>query len=238
MVNAVLTLKQTAAHSLMVPRTEVSSAALRSTLGEILQLVTRCGHTRIPIHSGNIDEIVGILHAKDLLKLWGRESSAPLPEEILRAPVFVPENQRVGELLGEMRAKKTHLVIVTDEYGGTSGILTIEDIIEEIVGEIQDEHDHEEPLLTPIDDETFLVDARLKIEKLTEHLRIRLPNGDFESVGGLIIHLRGSIPEVNETIRLGDLEFTIKHANQRRIDKVLVRRRPASQETQPGAGAG
>jgi magnesium and cobalt transporter len=222
MVYGVLDLKETKAHSIMIPRTEISSASINSTLGEVKKLVSDCGHTRIPFFNDNIDKIVGILHAKDLLKLWGEDSGSPIPNEILRKPYFVPENQNVRELLRDLRAKKTHLAIVTDEYGGTAGIITIEDILEEIVGEIMDEHDDEPPLLSVLDDSSVLVDARLEIKKLGEHFGITLPEGEFESVGGFIIHLLGRIPKVAEKITYGNLDMTIKSADQRKIHKILI----------------
>lgn len=222
MVYGVLDLKEQKAHSIMIPRTEILSASVDSTLGEVIDLVTDCGHTRIPIHRENIDQIVGILNAKDLLKLLGKDPSSRIPSEILRKPFFVPKNRRVSELLKDMQEKTTHLAIVTDEYGGTAGIITIEDILEEIVGEIMDEHDNEEPLLCPLDDGSLLVDARLGVEKLEEALKRDLPKGDFESVGGFIIHLLGRIPEVEETISFGDVEMTVKEGDQRKIDKILV----------------
>ena len=222
MVSGVLDLKETKVQSIMIPRTEISSAPLDSTLGEAIKLVTDCGHTRIPIHKSNIDEIVGILHAKDLLKLWGEDPSSKIPVEILREPYYVPENRRISELLRDLKREKTHLAIVTDEYGGTAGIITIEDIIEEIVGEIMDEHDSEEPLMTVIDDETLLVDARLEVENLEKYLNMELPKGEFESVGGFIIHLLGRIPDVKEKVTFEDLEITIQQADQRKIHKVLI----------------
>ena len=222
MVYGVLDLKETKAHSIMIPRTEISSASINSTLGEAIKLVSDCGHTRIPFYKDSIDEIVGILHAKDLLKLWGEDASSPIPHEILRKPYFVPENQMVSELLRDLKAKKTHIAILTDEYGGTAGIITIEDIVEEIVGEIMDEHDDEPSLLSVLDDSSVLVDARLDIEKLGEHYGITLPEGEFESVGGFIIHLLGRIPKVGETIRYGNLDMTIKSADRRKIHKILI----------------
>ena len=225
MVHGVLDLKETRADSIMIPRTEISSAPVNSTLGEITKLVKDCGHTRIPIHNENIDEILGILNAKDLLKLWGKAPSSKIPLEILRKPYYVPANQKVSELLRDLKEKKTHLAVVTDEYGGTEGIITIEDILEEIVGEILDEHDNEEPLLTTANDGSVLVDARMEIEKLEEHLDVHLPKGDYESVGGFIIHLQGKIPEVNEMFSFENLEFTIKEADQRKIDKILITRK-------------
>jgi len=222
MVYGVLDLKETPAHSIMIPRTEISSAPVNSTLGELIDLVTRCGHTRIPIHKDNIDQIVGILHAKDLLKLLGKDPESKIPTVILRKAFFVPENRRVSELLKEMQERMTHLAIVTDEYGGTAGIITIEDILEEIVGEIMDEHDHEETLLSRLEDGSFIVDARLDVEKLGEALEMNLPEGEFESVGGFIIHLLGRIPKIGEKIRFQNIEMAIQKGDQRRIEKVLV----------------
>jgi magnesium and cobalt transporter len=224
MVYGVLDLKETPAHSIMVPRTEISSAPVDSTLGELIDLVTRCGHTRIPIHKDNIDQIVGILHAKDLLKLLGKDPESSIPTDILRKAFFVPESRRVSELLKDMQERTTHLAIVTDEYGGTAGIITIEDILEEIVGEIMDEHDHEETLLTRLEDGSFVVHARLDVEKLGEALNMELPEGEFESVGGFIIHLLGRIPKIGENVRFQDIEMTIQKGDQRRIEKVLVSR--------------
>jgi CBS domain containing-hemolysin-like protein len=222
MVYGVLDLKETTAHSIMVPRTEISSASINSTLEEVIKLVSDCGHTRIPVHKDNIDEIVGILNAKDLLKLWGQAPGATIPPEILRKPYFVSEKQMVSDLLKHLKERKMHLAVVTDEYGGTAGIITIEDILEEIVGEIQDEHDNEPSLLTVLKDNSVLVDARLEIEKLEEHFGMKLPEGEFESVGGFIIHLLGRIPKVNEKIVFEPLDITVKSADQRKIHKLLI----------------
>jgi len=222
MVFGALHLRETKAHSVMVPRTEISSAPLDSSLGEVIKLVNQCGHTRIPIHKESIDKIVGILHAKDLLKLWGKERNTKLPFDILRPPFFVPETQSINEVLKSLKEKKTHLAIVTDEYGGTSGIITIEDIIEEIVGEIMDEYDNDEYLVKTLSDGSFLVDARLEIEKLEKLLGMDLPDGSFESVGGFIISLKGKIPDVNEKIVFDGIEMIIKKADSRKIDKVLI----------------
>jgi len=222
MVHGVLDLKETKAHSIMIPRTEISSASINSTLGEIIKLISDCGHTRIPIYKNSIDEISGILNAKDLLKLWGKDAKSKISSEILGKPYFIPKNQKISELFKDLREKKTHLAIVTDEYGGTAGIITVEDIIEEIVGEIMDEHDYERALLTVLKDNTILVDARLEIEKLGEHFGIKLPAGEFESVGGFIIHLLGKIPKVGDKIVFEDLEMTVKSADERKIHKILI----------------
>jgi magnesium and cobalt transporter len=222
MVYGVLDLRDTTVHSIMIPRTGIVSASIDTTLGEVIQLVNDCGHTRIPIFRESVDDIIGILHAKDLLKLWGKDPQMPLPPDILRKPYFVPPAKCVSELLKELKERKSHLAIVTDEYGGTAGIITIEDILEEIVGEIQDEHDREPPFLTRLDEKSILVDARLEIEKLEEHFGITLPRDSYESVGGFIIHLLGRIPKIGEKVRYDRLEMTIKTAGVRKIEEIVI----------------
>jgi magnesium and cobalt transporter len=222
MVHGVLDLKDTTASSIMIPRTDTTATSTESTLHEVIQLIKECGHTRIPFYDENVDKIVGILHAKDLLKLWGKDPQSRIPEEILREPYFVPENKNVSELLKELKEKKSHLAVVTDEYGGTAGIITIEDIIEEIVGEIMDEHDPDLSLIQIIDQNSVLVDARLEVEKLEAHFGIKLPDGEFESVGGFIIHVTGKIPTIGEKILHEALEITIESADERKINKILI----------------
>jgi len=224
MVHGVLDLKETKAHSIMIPRIEISSASINSTLGEVIKLVSDCGHTRIPIYADSIDEIVGILNAKDILRLWGKDAESKIPFEILRKPYFAPKNQKISELFRDLRDKHTHLAIVADDYGGTAGIVTIEDIIEEIVGEIMDEYDYEHSLLTVLNNNNILVDARLEVEKLEEHFGIKLPEGEFESMGGFIIHLLGKIPKVDDKIVFEDLEMTVRSADERKIHKILITR--------------
>ena len=222
MVHGVLELKETTASSIMIPRTDLTSASIDSTLGELIKLITSCGHTRIPIYRESIDEIIGILHAKDLLKLFGSSPETKITPDILRRTFFVPGSQKISALLRDLRSKKNHMAVVTDEYGGTAGIITIEDILEEIVGEIMDEHDHEESLINVIDDNTILVDARLEAEAIEEHFNIELPEGDFESVGGFIINLLGRIPKTGEEVTYQNLKITVKSADERRIDKALI----------------
>jgi magnesium and cobalt transporter len=147
MVHAVLDLKETKAYEIMVPRTQVVAAPLTISLGDATKLISDCGHTRIPIYKDSVDEISGILHAKDLLKMCSNDPGSRIPPEILRKPHFVSFNQKASDVLRELKERKTHLAIVTDEYGGMAGIITVEDVLEEIVGEIMDEHDKEGPLM-------------------------------------------------------------------------------------------
>lgn len=224
MVHGVLDLKDTLVHSIMIPRTAIIATSIDSTLGEVIELVKACGHTRIPIYRDSIDEILGVLHSKDLLRLWGKDPESVIPPDTIRKTYFVPPNKKVSDLLREMRERKTHMAIVTDEYGGTAGIITIEDIVEEIVGEIQDEHDTESPFLTQVDENSIVVDARLEVEKLEDHFGIQIPRGEFESVGGFMIqHLR-RIPKAGEKVLFGGLELTVRSAGARKIDEILVRR--------------
>jgi CBS domain containing-hemolysin-like protein len=225
MVHAVLDLKETKAYEIMVPRTQVVSAPLTISLAEAIKLISDCGHTRIPICKDNLDEILGILHAKDLLKMCSNDPGSGIPPEILRKPHFVSFNQKASEVLRELKERKAHLAIVTDEYGGTAGIITVEDVIEEIVGEIMDEHDKDRLLMNVLDENTVSVDARLEVEKLTEHFDMPAPEGEFESVGGLVIHLLGKIPKVNDKVSFENLEMTVQSGDSRRIGKILVSRK-------------
>ena len=236
MVHAVLDLKETKAYEIMVPRTQVVSAPLTISLSDGIKLISDCGHTRIPIYKDSIDEISGILHAKDLLKMCSNEPDSRIPPEILRKPHFVSFNQKASDVLRELKERKTHLAIVTDEYGGMAGIITMEDVIEEIVGEIMDEHDKERPLMNVVDEDSVSVDARLEVEKLTEHFDMPVPEGEFESVGGLVIHLLGRIPKVNETVSFENLEMTVQSGDSRRIGKILVTRKASSPRPEVEAG--
>ena len=225
MVHGVLELKETVASSIMIPRTHISSASIDSTLGEIITLVRECGHTRIPIYEDNIEKIVGLLHSKDLLRLFGNSPGSIIPKEVLRAPYFVPGNMAISRLLRDLKAKQTHMAVVTDEYGGTAGIITIEDILEEIVGEIMDEHDRILPLLSVVDENNVVVDARLEVEKVEDYFNIDFPEGDYESIGGFIIHSLGRIPGSGEKITFQSLDMTIESADDRMIYKIRINRK-------------
>ncbi|MBP1738158.1 MAG: HlyC/CorC family transporter [Deltaproteobacteria bacterium] len=228
MVHAVIDLKETKAYEIMVPRTQVVSAPLTISLADAIKLISDCGHTRIPIYKDSVDEISGILHAKDLLKMCSNDPASRIPPEVLRRPHFVSFNQKASDVLRELQERKAHLAIVTDEYGGMAGIITVEDVIEEIVGEIMDEHDKERPLMNVLDENTVSVDARLEVEKLAEHFDMPVPEGEFESVGGLVIHLLGKIPKVNDKVSFENLEMTVQTGDSRRIGKILVSRKTSS----------
>jgi CBS domain containing-hemolysin-like protein len=223
MIQSILTFRDTLAREIMVPRPDAVIISADTPIEELHRLVIQEGHSRFPVHDGSVDNIIGILHVKDLLAFWG-EKHLDL-KDILRTPYFIPETKKISHLLKELRDKKSHMAIVIDEYGGTAGLVTIEDIIEEIVGEIRDEHDNEETLMVATDEGDLLVDARLEIEKLVEHFNLQVPKGNFESVGGFIISLLGRVPQPNETIIHSPLEMTIESADARKIRKVRIRMR-------------
>lgn len=221
MIQSILSFRDTVAREIMVPRTDAVIVSADTPIQELLQLVSQKGHSRFPVDAGNIDDILGILHVKDLLSSWG-EKHLDL-KDILRTPYFIPETKKISHLLRELRDKKSHMAIVIDEYGGTAGLVTIEDIIEEIIGEIHDEYDNDEILMVTTDEGDLLVDARLEIEKLAEYFDLQVPEGSFESVGGFIISLLGRVPQPHETVVHAPLEMTIESADVRKIRKVRVR---------------
>jgi len=221
MIQSILSFSDTLAREIMVPRTDAVIISADTPIEELLQLVIQEGHSRFPVHGGSIDNIIGILHVKDLLSCWSEEHLDL--KDILRTPYFIPETKKISHLLKELRDKKSHMAIVIDEYGGTAGLVTIEDIIEEIIGEIHDEYDNDDTLMVATDEGDLLVDARLEIEKLVEHFNLEVPKGNFESVGGFIISLLGRVPQPHETITHAPLEMTIESADARKIRKVRVR---------------
>jgi putative hemolysin len=229
MIGAVLELGSQRVHEVMVPRIDISALPVTATLDEMIATIVNDGHSRIPIYDESIDNVVGILYAKDLLPLLkgGRE---PNLRKIVRAPVFVPESITIDDLLHQLQRQKVHIAIVLDEYGGTAGLVTIEDLIEEIVGEIQDEYDVEEPMIEPLDDDRARVDGRASVDDLTTHFGLELDAADkeqYDTVGGLVYHEIGGVPNVGDTVEVNGLTLTVESTDGRRVGKVLVVRKPA-----------
>lgn len=222
MIQGIFSFRDTTAREIMVPRTDVTAVSADTTLEEVVKVIVESGHSRIPVYENTLDNIIGIIHAKDLLKYWGQTGTEA--RSLVRAPYFIPETKKISAALAELRNKKSHLAVVVDEYGGMAGILTLEDIIEEIIGDIMDEYDSEEPWITENDDGSLVVDARLDVEDLEEHLKVKFPEGKFESVGGLIFSLIGRVPQKGEVIQWGNLEMEILAATDRKVEKVLIRR--------------
>ncbi len=223
MIQGIFSFRDTIAREIMVPRTDTVSARVDTSIPDIIDLIIQSGHSRIPIYVDSIDNVVGTLHAKDLLRHWGCGADVEL-EEIVRLPYFIPETKKISEVLKDLRGNKSHMAIVIDEYGGTAGILTLEDIIEEIIGEIVDEYDAEETFIVENDDGSMTVDARLDVEELEDYLDMEFPEGKFESVGGFVISLLGKVPGVDEKVVYQNIEMVVEAANNRKIEKLRVRR--------------
>jgi len=224
MIQSILELRETVTREVMIPRTEIVAVNDSSTIEDVLALVLKHGHTRMPLYNENIDNIVGILNVKDLLRFWSKPFRREDITSILRKTYYIPETKNIHLLLHELKEKKSHMAIVIDEYGGTSGLVTLEDLIEEIVGEIHDEHDIEENPFTTLPGGDVLVDSRVDIEEFEEHFGIEVPEGQFETLGGFIFYLIKKIPVTGETLTYGDLEITIEAADERSIKKVRIQR--------------
>jgi magnesium and cobalt transporter len=230
LIESIFEFKDTLVREVMVPRLEMLGVERHTPLEQIITLVLEQGHSRLPVFEGDIDHIVGILLAKDLLAFWQTPEETWDLGRVLRPPYFIPESKKISDLLRDLVERKTQIAIVIDEYGGTAGLITLEDILEEIVGEIYDEYDRMEPRLVPQEDESVLVDARLDVELLMDHFSLPRPEGKFESVGGLLIHLLGRVPQVNDQVVIHNLELTVVAADERRAKQVRARVVAAEEE--------
>ncbi len=239
MINAVIELGDRRVHEVMVPRVAIAALAADATLEQAIDLVVEVGHSRIPVYHDTIDEIVGILYAKDLLP-YLKNDAGPRPalRKLLRPPVLVPESMTVDDLLHEFQRRKVHIAIVLDEYGGTAGLVTIEDLLEEIVGEIQDEYDVEEPMVVRLSDHEARVDGRADVDELLElfDLDLKLEDAEeYDTVGGLMYHRVGGVPAPGDSIEVDGLRLTVETTDGRRVGKVLVTRKVGT-AADPGTG--
>ncbi len=230
MIYSIFRLGEMITREVMVPRIDVVALEVDSSLEEVLQTIVESGHSRIPVYEETIDNIVGILYAKDILAAQSRGNASPALREIIRPAYFVPESKRLDSLLKEMQENKVQMAIVVDEYGGVAGVITLEDIVEEIVGEIQDEYDREEPPVIFEADGSYLFDGRIPLDDVQELLGTPLPLDEADSLGGFIYNELGHIPRVGETVRYDDLLFEVAEVSGRRIRKVRVRRQPPTAE--------
>jgi putative hemolysin len=227
MISAVIELGEHRVHEVMVPRTDMTALPVTSTVDEAIDAFIREGHSRIPVFKETIDEVVGVLYAKDLLPFL-KGGQKPDLRKLLRAPLFVPESMLVDDLLHKIQGRKVHLAIVLDEYGGTAGMVTIEDLLEEIVGDIQDEYDVEEPLTVRLSDDEARVDGRASVEDLAELFDVELDAledaDEYDTVGGLIYHRIGGVPRPGDRVDLPGqgLTLTVEVTDGRRVGKVLA----------------
>lgn len=224
MIYSVFALGDTLAREVMVPRIDIVALDVRTSLKDALDVVISAGHSRIPTYEETIDNIVGVLYAKDLLELWRDDRGGESLRDELRTPYFVPESKPVDELLEEMQQRKVHMVIVVDEYGGTAGVVTLEDIVEEIVGEIQDEYDAEEPIVTPSGDGEFVFDARVDLDDVNRLMGSAFPTQLGDTLGGFIYSQLGKVPAPGETIAYDGFSIEVLTVTGRRIRRVRVHR--------------
>jgi putative hemolysin len=222
MIYSVFALGDTLAREVMVPRIDIVALEADASLDDALDLVIRAGHSRIPTFEDTIDNIVGVLYAKDLLELWRDKRESVSLRELLRTPYFVPESKSVDELLEEMQQRKVHMVIVVDEYGGTAGVVTLEDIVEEIVGEIQDEYDAEEPIVEESGEGEFIFNARVDLDDVNRLMGTAFPTEMGDTLGGFIYSQLGKVPSPGEMVRFDGLIIEVLTVTGRRIRKVRV----------------
>ena len=208
--------------NIMVPRTKIVAVELNDTAEEFIKTVTEEGYSRMPIYDDNIDKIVGVVHTKDILPILVKGKEVEL-KSIMRKPYFIPETKKINDLMAEFQQKRIQIAFVLDEFGGTSGMVTLEDIVEEIVGDIQDEYDEETPLVEQISETEFMIDAGASVHDVNEFLPIELPeSSDYDTIAGLVSHLFEKIPDVGESTEELGYRFTIMKKTQQNIEYVKL----------------
>jgi magnesium and cobalt transporter len=237
MLNGVLEVAETQVREVMIPRSQMVVIELDQSLDDMLKTIIDSGHSRFPVIGEDRDEVLGVLLAKDLLRHFRNGNSDELQiGTMLRPAAVIPESKRLNALLKEFRASHNHMAIVVDEYGGVSGLLTIEDVLEEIVGEIDDEHDPEEaefiqPDVTANGQPCFSVRALTRIEDFNDYFNCELDDEEYDTIGGLVLHELGRLPRRGESLQFDVFEFTVTKADRRRIDLLQVERRDIERAT-------
>jgi magnesium and cobalt transporter len=230
MLSGVLEVSETQVREVMVPRSQMVVIDIEQDFEEILAIIIQTGHSRFPVIGEDRDEILGVLLAKDLLRYFRSEDAEEVPvRKLLRPASVIPESKRLNALLNEFRASHNHMAIVVDEYGGVAGLLTIEDVLEEIVGEIDDEHDREEIAFIRTDGDengkpSFAVRALTRIEDFNEYFECELDDEEYDTIGGLVLHELGRLPRRGESLKFGGFSYKVVNADKRRIDSLQVQR--------------
>jgi CBS domain containing-hemolysin-like protein len=237
LIHSIFEFGDTVVREVMTPEPDIVALDVNSSLDEVLDTVVRHGFSRIPVYRERRDDIVGIVYAKDVLREIHALGDRARPlEQLIRKPHFVPESKKVADLLRDMQREKFHVAIVVDEFGAVAGLVTLEDLLEEIVGEIVDEYDREEPQVEPAGDGRYRVNARLPVDELNELLDAELPNEEWDTVGGLMMGILGRLPAQGEPVEFQDLRFTAERVQGRRISKVLVEKRTPVRREQADGG--
>ena len=237
MIHSIFEFGDTVVREVMIPRVDMVVVESSASLEEVMDVIVKVGHSRIPVFEKSIDNIIGIIYAKDLLiqlnkMKGGKPKGNSLLKKLLRPAYYIPESKRVSELLKELQNKKIHMAIVLDEYGGTAGLVTIEDLLEEIVGEIFDEYDLEEALVEPLGENGYRLDARANLDEVGELLAVDFPEDVGDTIGGLVYNLVGHIPATGDTVSFRNLEFKVEKVVGRRLLKIVVTRREPEEEAE------
>ena len=226
MISSILEFRDTLVREIMTPRSDMVSAEAQVSAADLIQLITDEGYTRIPIYQDSPDNIIGILHAKDLLPFCLKAAAMPAASELVKPAFFVLDTRKIVNLLKDFQSQKGHLAVVTDEFGSVRGLVTLEDVLEEIVGEIRDEYDKTEKRWKVVNKHMLLTDAKVNLEEVEDFFGITLPEGPYESVGGLIIHQLDRVPPVGATMLINSLVFEVVSADRRRIHTVKIQNKP------------
>jgi putative hemolysin len=230
LIHSIFEFGDTVVREVMTPEPDIVAVEVSDSLNAVQDLVIRHGYSRIPVYRERLEDIVGVVYAKDVLReLRGGQGQRSL-EDLARKAAFVPESRKVSDLLRDMQRQKFHMALVVDEYGSLVGLVTLEDLLEEIVGEIFDEYDREDPNVEPAGDGRYRVNARLPVDELNELLEVDLPQEDWDSVGGLMMGILGRVPAQGERVEVKGLRFTAEQMKGRRIARVLVERIPESHD--------
>lgn len=230
MIHGVEGLSETAVKEVMVPRIDVDFIASDTPRTELFSKIVASGHSRFPIYSDSIDNVTGVLYVKDLIKCLAQNEEIDL-QKIIRKPYFVPESKRIDSLLREFKRQHLHIAIVIDEYGGISGIITMEDIIEEIVGDIQDEFDKEQEDILSVSDNIWICDARVDLDDLNETIGAEFPNEDFDSLGGFVFDIFGKVPVKYEKATWNGYDFIVQDMEGHRINLIKVIKNKEDEES-------
>lgn len=221
MIRGIVDLSDTAVKEVMIPRIDVDFLSLDTPSDEILERISESGHSRFPVYDESIDNVIGILYVKDIVKLLPKKEEIKL-EKVVRKPFFVPESKRIDSLLREFKRRHIHIAVAVDEYGGVSGIVCMEDIIEEIVGDIQDEFDNEGEDITELSSGVWLCDARIDLDDLAEKIEAELPVDEFETLGGFVFDLFGKIPVKYEKAVWNNYDFIIQDMEGHKVKTIKI----------------
>jgi gliding motility-associated protein GldE len=235
LIHSIFEFGDTIVREIMIPRTDMVCISHDIRIEEVVKIIAVKGHTRIPVYEETVDQVQGIIHAKDLLPQIIDGNTTKTILDFARPALFVPEAKKIDDLLKVFQKERQHMAIVVDEYGGTAGLVTLEDVLEEIVGEIRDEYDQEQVLYKILDDKSYLMNAKIDIDSLNKLIHIDIPETDeYDTLGGFILDMTGNVPEQNEVLRYRDYELTMVKVEQNRIIHVKIAYKPVEEESDQG----